>query len=82
MLKKILILFYISLFNLSLYSQLKISPIWCFGNKAGIDFSKSTNKSFTSSVNSAEGTAGATDENNNLVFYTDKRNSIVLIPSA
>lgn len=71
MLAKLLLILLIICFNPKAFSQLNISPIWCFGNKAGIDFSNTNYKTFTSSVNSSEGSAGVTDENNNLLFYTD-----------
>ncbi len=55
----------------SLSAQYSIAPIWCFGENAGLDFRTTLIKNFTSNISTAEGSAGATDINGNLIFYTD-----------
>lgn len=57
--------------GLNLNAQMDIAPIWCFGKNVGLDFSASPPDTFTSSVNTGEGSAGVTDGNGELLFYTD-----------
>ena len=69
-LKKLLV---IPLFCLGLivHAQLNIAPIWCFGKNIGLDFTSNPPDTFTSAVNTGEGSAGATDEKGNIWLYTD-----------
>ena len=57
--------------SLILQAQLNIAPIWCFGKNIGLDFTSTPPDTFTSAVNTGEGSAGATDEKGNIWLYTD-----------
>lgn len=71
MLRRFLFIFLICITAFSLEAQMKIAPIWCFGEYAGLDFRSNPPGIFKSSVNTGEGSSGATDQYGNLWFYTD-----------
>jgi gliding motility-associated-like protein len=68
----------------SIHAQLNLSPIWCFGKNAGLDFSKNPPAPFTTPLVTSEGSAGVTNGKGELLFYTDgstvynKKNNVML----
>ncbi|MEE1899618.1 T9SS type A sorting domain-containing protein [Flavobacterium rakeshii] len=44
---------------------------WCFGNGAGLSFSTSTPTGFSSSISTIEATATVSDQNGDLIFYSN-----------
>jgi hypothetical protein len=70
MMKKILLLTFLSVFGLSSYAQHQADH-WYFGTLAGLDFSSGTPVAVSGSVNSSEGTASVSSASGDLMFYTD-----------
>jgi len=67
--KKLLILFFV--FTLPLFSQ-KQAANWYFGNRAGLNFNTAIATAQTDGqLNQMEGCASISDENGNLLFYTN-----------
>ncbi len=58
------------LFGLNSNSQNEAKQ-WCFGNTGGLSFMTNPPTSFTSSINTFEGSASIADGAGNLLFYTD-----------
>ena len=68
--KQLLLVLFITA-SISLYSQ-KEANIWYFGRNAGVDFSTSPPTALTNSkLNTDEGCSTISDENGNLLFYSD-----------
>ncbi|WP_428742307.1 T9SS type B sorting domain-containing protein [Tenacibaculum sp.] len=68
--KQLLFILFITV-SISLYSQ-KEANVWYFGRNAGIDFNTSTPTALTDSkLNTDEGCSTISDENGNLLFYSD-----------
>lgn len=60
------------LLNISNCSNDKQAAIWYFGNNAGVDFNSGEAVALTDGqTNTAEGTASISDNDGNLLFYTD-----------
>lgn len=70
--KACFLLLLISVFS-SGNAQLNLSPIWCFGQKAGLDFSVKPPSVFTTNMVTSEGSGGATNGKGELLFYSDGR---------
>ncbi len=71
--KRYILLAALCLLNVTAQAQLNLSPIWCFGKNAGLDFSKNPPSTFTTPMVTSEGSGGATDGMGNILFYTDGR---------
>ncbi|TDQ27948.1 YncE family protein, partial [Tenacibaculum caenipelagi] len=68
--KQLLFVLFIAI-SISLYSQ-KEANVWYFGRNAGIDFNTSAPTALTDSkLNTDEGCSTISDENGNLLFYSD-----------
>ncbi|MBA6156551.1 T9SS type B sorting domain-containing protein [Tenacibaculum sp. S7007] len=68
---KKLLLFLLTLLTFNLYSQ-KEANTWYFGRNAGIDFNTSPPSALTDGkLNTDEGCSTISDENGNLLFYSD-----------
>lgn len=71
--KKIILFAIIGLIGPSVFAQYQASN-WFFGENAGISFDLDTNtivKSFDGQLNTREGCSSISDEDGNLLFYTD-----------
>ncbi|NDC40983.1 MAG: hypothetical protein EBZ77_05455, partial [Chitinophagia bacterium] len=67
----ILLLTALSFASRAQYSTMQNSK-WCFGNRAGVDFTSGTPTAFTASgITTNEGCASIADASGNLLFYTD-----------
>jgi len=71
LLMRVSVIILVLLFSLQAFGQLQNSN-WCFGNKAGLNFTGGTTASFISAVNSGEGGATVSHRTTGaLLFYTD-----------
>lgn len=71
---RIIVLFLLTCWQFA-YSQSKINHNWNFGINAGITFNTTPPTAFqNSALNSTEGCASVSDDNGNLLFYSDGAN--------
>lgn len=69
--KKLLLLTFFIIASLSLYSQ-KEANVWYFGNNAGLDFNSGNPVALNDGLlRTDEGCSSISDENGNLLFYSD-----------
>src|SRR6185436_12341018 len=71
--KKYRLLFYMLCAVFAAHAQ-KENNIWCFGNRAGLDFNSGSPVVFTgAAISTMEGCSSVADSSGNLLFYTDGR---------